>query len=59
MLTWNERLNLELRNRGNDDVRLLLKEIDRLTELLEEIEEEIDRLTELLEDNHVDAEEEE
>lgn len=35
MLTWNERLGLELRNRGNDDVRLLLEEIDRLTQLLE------------------------
>jgi hypothetical protein len=29
-LNWNERLNIELRNRGNEDVRRLLEVIDEL-----------------------------
>ena len=40
-LTWNERLDIELRNRGNEDVERLLALIDTLTEDLEDSTEEI------------------
>ena len=51
-LNWNERLNIELRNRGNEDVRRLLEVIDeleaedvrRMLEVIDELEAEVESL---------------